>query len=207
VNAFLQIKLPWTTRNRAPIPSDLLRPAQFSALCAPIQSDLLRLARRLTRGNEDHAQDLVQESLVRGFETFLSGEYSEQGNLKAYLMRILTNLFLSELRRKKFDAGIDADTLTELPQPHSEIVPGACLFQQTLDEPLEWALAALPDALRATVLLVDVEGLEYTEAARALEVPIGTVRSRLFRARKMLYNALQTHAVENGWCSGKAPKH
>ena len=149
----------------------------------------------LTRGNEDPAQDLVQDTLIRAFEAFLREEYHDQGNLRAYLMRILTNRFLSQKRHERWDAGVDIETV---PPPLSESAE-ALLVSQALDEPLERALAALPDGLRAAILLVDIEGLEYSEAALALGIPLGTVRSRLFRARQILHQALLPCATAQGW--------
>jgi RNA polymerase sigma-70 factor, ECF subfamily len=166
--------------------------------CQEHSPDLLRLARRLTCGNEDPAQDLVQETLIRALEAFLRSEYRDQGNLRAYLMRILTNRFLSQRRQDKWSAGVDIETDTVTEAFTTESAEHATLTQ-TLDEPLERALAALPDGLRAAVLLVDIEGLEYSEAALALGIPLGTVRSRLFRARQALHQALLPCAHKRGW--------
>jgi RNA polymerase sigma-70 factor, ECF subfamily len=181
--------LPWQRKPHS------LPPEEFALRCQELAPDLLRLARRLTRGNEDPAQDLVQDALIRAFEAFLRGEYRDQGNLRAYLMRILTNRFLSQKRRDRWDAGVDVEAV---PPPQSESVE-AFLVSQALDEPLERALASLPDGLRAAILLVDIEGLEYSEAALALGIPLGTVRSRLFRARQILHQSLLPCAVAHGW--------
>lgn len=180
-----------TRRHQAPS----LTPEVFVESCQGQTASLLRLARRLTRGNEDPAQDLVQDTLIRAFEAYLRNEYDHQGNLRAYLMRILTNRFLSQRRRDRWDAAVDIDTLTFSGSESTENL----LLSELLDEPLERALATLPDGLRAAILLVDVEGLEYSEAALALGIPLGTVRSRLFRARQMLHQALLPCAVSQGW--------
>ena len=181
-----------------------LPPEEFARCCQEQTISLLRLARRLTCGNEDPAQDLVQETLIRAFEAFLREGYRDQGNLKAYLMRILTNRFLSQKRRDRWDAGVAIETLTSEQLPARLVAEAAecSLLSQTLDEPLERALAALPDGLRAAILLVDIEGLEYSEAAMALGIPVGTVRSRLFRARQILHQALLPSAHTYGWLSG-----
>lgn len=185
-------RLPWQ-RNKHSTP---LSPEAFVTCCQQQTTDLLRLARRLTRGNEDPAQDLVQETLIRALEAFLRDDYRDEGNLRAYLMRILTNRFLSQKRRDKWSAGGDTDTALE-----SLTVDAAedTALLRTMDEPLECALVALPDSLRAAVLLVDIEGLEYGEAARALGIPLGTVRSRLFRARQLLHQTLLPCAHQHGW--------
>ena len=173
----------------------------FAALLLEHEGDLLRAARRLCRGNDDQAQDLVQDALVRAYQAFLDGQYHEGPHTRAWLVRILTNGFINaHNRRTKWEAGMDVDTLTSGGEsgPASTHAapgdtPGASLLADTLDEPLEKALAALPDGLRLCVLLVDVEGLEYAEAATTLGVPVGTVRSRLSRARFQLHDMLQQY--------------
>ena len=180
------------------------RRAAFGALVRVHEADLLRVARRLCRGNDDRAQDLVQDTLIRAYEAFRAGRFDAQagGSTRAWLIRILTNHFINEYRRtQKWDAGLTVDTLTSggaagPPQTHAAPgdVPGQSLLAETLDEPLERALAQLSDRLRLCVLLVDVEGLEYAEAARTLGVPIGTVRSRLARARLQLQDLLTDYA-------------
>jgi RNA polymerase sigma-70 factor (ECF subfamily) len=156
-------------------------------------------------GDEDRAQDLMQDTLVRAYQAYLTGKF--QGDtLKPWLMRILTNLFINDYqRRKKFDANVDFDTLTASgetgpTQTHAaaDDVPGARLMADTLDEELEHALHMLPDALRLCVVLVDMEGLEYVEAAKILNVPVGTIRSRLSRARMRLHDLLQDFARRKG---------
>jgi RNA polymerase sigma-70 factor (ECF subfamily) len=173
----------------------------FGALLLQHEADLLRVARRLCRGNDDLAQDLVQDALVRAYQAFLDGQYREGPNARAWLVRILTNGFINTYnRRTKWEAGLDVDTLTaggEIGPASTHAAasdtPGANLLAGTLDEPLEKALAALSDSLRLCVLLVDVEGLEYTEAAAALCIPVGTVRSRLSRARFQLHEMLEQY--------------
>ena len=134
----------------------------------------------------------------------MAGKFQEGGNLKAWLTRILVNIYLNDYQRKqKWDAGVTVEHLTsggeggpESTHAAEETVPGATLMANTLDEPLEKALAALPEGFRLCVLLVDVEGMEYVEAAAALGVPVGTVRSRLARARFKLHELLADYARE-----------
>ncbi len=173
----------------------------YADIAHSCEGDLLRAARRLC-SNEDWAQDLVQDALVRGYEAFLEGRFQTGTNAKAWLVRILTNSFINDYRRKKkWEAPLDVDTLTcsgevgpvslrasENDQPES------ALLTSTLDEPLERALAGLSEELRICVVLVDIEGMEYAEMARALEIPIGTVRSRLSRARLLLHSQLLGYA-------------
>jgi RNA polymerase sigma-70 factor (ECF subfamily) len=152
----------------------------------------------MCRGHEDRAQDLVQDALVRGYEAFILGRFREGSNDRAWLFRILTNGFINETRRRARGAEIDLETLTaggevvpEGLRARPEDQPEPALMASLLEEPLERALAALSDEARIVVLLVDVEQLSYQEAARALGVPVGTVRSRLSRARLQLHQRLQ----------------
>ena len=178
------------------------RRAAFGVLALRHEGDLLRTARRLCRGDDDRAADLVQDTLVRSYEAYRDNRFLEGTNPRPWLMRILTNLFINDYnRRHKWEAGVDVDTLTSggeagPPQTHAPAseVPGVSLLESVLDEELEMALALLTEPLRLCVLLVDVEGFEYAEAAAILGVPIGTVRSRLARARMRLEDLLSDWA-------------
>ncbi len=179
------------------------RRVAFGALARAQEGNLLRAARRLCRGDDDRAQDLMQDALLRAYEAFAAGRFREDSATPwPWLLRILTNLFINDYnRRRKWDAGVDLDTLTasgesgpaETHAPAAD-VPGQALMAATLDEELEAALASLPETMRVCVVLVDMEGLEYAEAAKVLKIPIGTVRSRLARARMLLYDRLQDYA-------------
>lgn len=158
---------------------------------------MLRVARRLCQGREDDAQDIVQETLLRGYEAFIDGRFDESTNARAWLLCILNNIFLNEARRRKRQVDADVETLIDQGAEHpgsrqfaSSEQPEQALMQQALDEPLAIAMASLTPDLRLCVVLVDMEGLEYAEVAKALQIPVGTVRSRLSRARIQLYNHL-----------------
>jgi len=182
------------------------RRAAFGALARGHESDLLRLARRLCRGDDDRAQDLVQDALVRAYEAYIGGRFQPGGSARAWLMRILTNLFINDYRRRnKWESGLDLDALTASGEAGpaqtraaDSDVPGVTLLAGILDEELEKALAMLSEGLRLCVLLVDVEGLDYAEAASVLKVPVGTVRSRLSRARMRLEDLLSDYARRKG---------
>jgi RNA polymerase sigma-70 factor (ECF subfamily) len=182
------------------------RRERFARLAMTYEADMLRTARRLTGGNEDRAQDVVQDSLVRAYAAFLDGQFddAEPARARAYLLRIVTNLFINDYRRRtKWEAGVDVDTLTaggetgpEATHAAAGDVPGAALLSGTLDEALERALEMLSDGLRLAVLLVDIQEYTYEEAAAALKVPVGTIRSRLARARFQLQESLRSWAQE-----------
>lgn len=183
------------------------RRASFAALAQTHEVGLLRTARRLCRGDEDRAQDLVQDALIRAYEAYAGGKFRDGLNVRAWFLRILTNLYINDYhRRQRHGAELDLDTLTASGETGPEAthaapadVPGEALLAGTLDEALEKALASLSDGLRLCVLLVDVEGLDYAEAAEALNVPIGTVRSRLSRARFQLHAQLVEFGRERGY--------
>jgi RNA polymerase sigma-70 factor, ECF subfamily len=175
----------------------------FSGMAAENEAKLLRLARRLCYGDEDRAQDLVQDTLIQGYRAYVNGKFREGTNAGGWLMRILTNDFLMQCRREKHRTEFDLDSLIAdgklLPNSlHANAGdrPDTALLTRTLDEELEQALAALPPEQRACVVLVDMEELSYAEAAQMLAVPIGTVRSRLFRAHEKLAVLLGSDAAQ-----------
>ena len=153
---------------------------------------LYNVAYRLT-GNDDDARDLVQESLLRvrrGLETY------QPGSLEGWLARIVTNVFLDEVRRKR------RRPETALPDDPERVLPteaGADEVSSSsgLSVEIQAALAALPEEFRVPVVLRDVADRTYEEIAESLGVPVGTVRSRLHRGRRLLRTALvQSGVVE-----------
>lgn len=146
---------------------------------------LYSLAFRLT-GNHHDAQDLVQEVLLRvrrGLATY------RPGNLEGWLSRITTNAFLDDVRRRKRRP---TDPLPDEPERVLEGSPDATvqLAREQLPQHLQDALAALPPEFRAPVVLKDVLGYSYEEIAGILDVPVGTVRSRIHRGRARLREAV-----------------
>jgi RNA polymerase sigma-70 factor, ECF subfamily len=172
------------------------RRAAYEEIIRLCQAELLRVSRRLCSGREDQAQDLVQEALVRGYEAFLDGRFRNGTNARAWLLRILTNLFINDYRRRKRWEAPGGVSEAEAPGTDK---PESALLDQALDERLEKALASLTPELCACVVLVDVEGWDYAEAAAALGIPIGTVRSRLSRARFQLHAKLFDYAQSKRW--------
>lgn len=128
------------------------RRSVYAKIIRQYEGSLLRAAKRLCAGQEDRAQDMVQDALIRGYEAFLDGRFEEGTNARAWLLRILTNLFLVDYRkRKRWEADVDLDTLTAggetgpvCMQAGTADVPDLALLESVLDEPLERALAALP---------------------------------------------------------------
>jgi RNA polymerase sigma-70 factor (ECF subfamily) len=146
---------------------------------------LYTVAYRLT-GNHDDAQDLVQEVLLRvrrGLATY------QPGSLEGWLSRITTNAFLDEVRRRKRRP---LEVVPDLPDRTLAVDadPDETLARTRLPADVQAALAALPDEYRAAVVLCDVVGLDYAEIAVSLDIPPGTVRSRIHRGRALLRKAL-----------------
>lgn len=171
---------------------------------------MLRAALRLCRGDLDRAQDLVQDALVRAYQAYLDGRFREGTNARAWLLRILTNAFLNEYRQqRRHGERVDLETVTgggeggpEALQASPGDIPGRALLDGTLDEALERALAALSPDQRLCVVLVDIEELDYVQAAAALRIPVGTVRSRLSRARLRLQGLLASYGREQRLIEG-----
>ena len=149
---------------------------------------LYNVAYRLA-GNDDDAQDLVQEALIRvrrGLERY------EPGSLEGWLARIVTNVFLDEVRRRKRRP---TDALPDDPERVLPTTPAADEVPTGLSNEIESALLSLPDEFRVPVVLCDVSDLSYEQIAATTGVPIGTVRSRLHRGRRMLRAALTADGV------------
>ena len=149
---------------------------------------LYNVAYRLA-GNDDDAQDLVQESLIRirrGLERY------EPGSLQGWLARIVTNVFLDEMRRRK-RRPTDA-----LPDDPGSVLPPSAAADEVytgLSIEIQHALDELPEEFRVPVVLCDVGDLSYEQIAATTGVPIGTVRSRLHRGRRLLRAALTADGV------------
>ena len=178
------------------------RRAVFTRVILPHEGDLARSARRLCGGDEDRAQDLVQDALVRAYRACLSGRFRENVNPWAWLLRIMTNLYINDYHRRcRWEARTDINSPTVCKKMMEASrwaapadMPGVALLAGTLNEDLEQALMLLPEILRRCVVLVDLDGHEYAEAARILGIPVGTVRSRLSRAHGKLFRLLEDYA-------------
>lgn len=185
------------------------RRVAFAVLFDQNETALLRAARRLCAGNEDQAQDLVQDAMVKGYTAFIAGRFQEGTHARAWLVRILTNTFINGYHHKKrWEDPSDIDALELDGVASMRAAPGdqpeTALLAGAMDEPVERAVAALSPDLRACIELVDIGELDYAEAAQTLDIPIGTVRSRLFRARQQLHRALYPYAERRGLIPGRA---
>lgn len=166
---------------------------------------LYRTALRLSRNPQD-AEDLVQETFLNAFRSL--DRFEEGTNLRAWLFRILNNAFISQYRRRKRRPSSSIEDVTEYylydhlveggAAPRSEN-PEQEVLDRIGDEAVLRALEDLPVEFRQVELLADVEGFSYREIADILNIPIGTVMSRLYRARRRLQKLLWQEARELGY--------
>lgn len=178
---------------------------QFSELAMEHMSSLYGAALRMTRNPAD-AEDLVQETYLKAYRAFHS--FQEGTNLKAWLYRILTNTFINTYRAKKRRPEMsEIEDVEDLYLYHrlgglEAATAGRSAEDQVLerftDDEVKAALEALPDTFRMAVLLADVEGFSYKEIAEIMDIPIGTVMSRLHRGRRALQKALYDFGIEHG---------
>ena len=167
---------------------------------------LYRTALRMTRSEAD-AEDLVQETYIRAFR--FREQFTPGTNLKAWLFRILTNTFINSYRKKQREPVTVQDDEIEdwylydrLGASGVEASAEAEVLDRLPDEEVQRALEALPEGFRMAVLLADIEGFSYKEIAEILDIPIGTVMSRLHRGRKALQKALWETMRERGLVAG-----
>jgi RNA polymerase sigma-70 factor (ECF subfamily) len=171
---------------------------------------LYRTALRMTRSEAD-AEDLVQETYIKALR--FREQFTPGTNLKAWLFRILTNTFINTYRRRQtqpeFTELEDVDEfslyrrMSDLRTSSAPGDPEATLLDGLVDTQVKDALAELPEKFRSVVLL-DVEGFSYKEIAEMLDIPIGTVMSRLHRGRKFLQKRLLDLAQKRGIAAVRA---
>ena len=169
----------------------------FAEKATPYMDQLYSHALRLTKNPAD-AEDLVQETYLKGYKAFNS--FKDGTNLRAWLFRILTNSFINAYRKKQrsFDEqeveDIEAiNTLSSADyssNTHLGISAEDALFERLTDDEIQTAIDSLPETYKDVVLLADVQGFSYKEIAEILDVPDGTVMSRLHRARAKLKDLL-----------------
>jgi RNA polymerase sigma-70 factor (ECF subfamily) len=184
---------------------DLARPG-FTDEALPWLDAIYRFALRLTAGNRAEADDIVQETFLRAYRhwhTFQRGT-----SARAWLFTIARNVFLRLRERQARTPETVASELDFDPAAVSagdvlhdvmELDPERRFFNSFIDEEVVSAVERLPQDFREVVVLSDVEGLNYAEIAEIVGVPLGTVKSRLYRGRRLLQRALLDYAVEMGY--------
>jgi RNA polymerase sigma-70 factor (ECF subfamily) len=163
---------------------------------------LYRVALRLS-GNPADAEDLVQEAMLRAYRSW--DRFTLGTNAKGWLLTILRNLFINEYRRRRrHPETVDLDTIEPFAVfENVQEDPQGAFFDRIVDDEVLRAVDQLPEVFREAVMLSDVEGLSYEEIATVLDVPVGTVKSRLYRGRRMLQGKLYQYAVSMGYIKGR----
>jgi RNA polymerase sigma-70 factor, ECF subfamily len=189
-------------RSQTAAPEDPAVRARFERDVLPLLPNLYGAALRLTRNPQD-AEDLVQEAYLRAFRGF--GSFQEGTNLRAWMYRILTNTFINSYRkRQRQPVTVSDDDIEDwylydkLGESGVEASAESEVLEKIPDEDVQKALEDLPENFRMAVILADVEGFSYKEIAEILDIPIGTVMSRLHRGRKALQKALWDTVRERG---------
>jgi RNA polymerase sigma-70 factor (ECF subfamily) len=175
----------------------------FAEQALPYMSSLYSAALRMTRNPSD-AEDLVQETYLKAYRAFEG--FEEGTNLKSWLYKILTNTFINAYRaRRRRPQETELDDVEDLylyrrlgAADQAAVGRSAedLVLERLSESDVKAAIESLPEPFRLAVLLSDVEGFSYKEIAEILDVPIGTVMSRLHRGRKALQKVLHGYAVE-----------
>ena len=182
---------------------------EFEQLAMKHVDPLYSAALRLTRNDRD-AEDLVQETFLRAYRFF---ERFERGtNIKAWLFKILTNTFINKYRRtvkeRSIVEGPEQDTVqaqvASRETGDQAADPERWFFDRLLSDEVLRAVDALPLDFRMVVILADLQEFSYREIADILDVPVGTVMSRLYRGRRLLQKALAQYAVDSGFAAEDA---
>ena len=182
---------------------------RFEKDALPHLQELYASALRMTRQKES-AEDLVSEVYSRAWKSF--DQFQPGTNLRAWLYKILTNTYINHYRQKQRqpafleldkpedDQGSNGGSLYEriADSKHSSENPEQVLMRHILDHDLTQAIDHLPEEFRIVVILSDVQNFSYQDIANMLDIPIGTVRSRLWRGRRLLQQVLWQQAVETG---------
>ncbi len=174
----------------------------FEEEIIPHLDAMYNFALRLTSDPSD-AEDLVQDTIVKAFRFFSS--YEKGTNAKAWLFRILKNSYINNYRKQsKQPNQVDYDEVSTFYETiRAERTDTSDLedkmFRDLIDDDISQALEELPEDFRTVVLLCDIEGFTYEEIANMLDVPIGTIRSRLHRGRNLLKAELKEYAEKRGF--------
>lgn len=192
------------------LPHKQAQATEFEALVHPLLDRLYGTAVRLT-GDPTQAEDLVQDACLRAWRFF--DKYEPGTNFRAWLFKVMTNLYLNQVRNESRRP--ETTDIEDLDQRYNEVVheyvmgrsqsPERLALERIEAEFVRTTIDALPEMYRVPVVLCDLEGFTYREIADMLEVPIGTIMSRLFRGRKKLQIELMEYARSQGYVVKEQP--
>ena len=182
----------------------------FQSVVVPYVDALYNTALRMTRNPQD-AEDLVQETYLKAYKYY--DKFTEGTNLKAWLFRILKNTFINNYRKKQqeppknafdeiedaFEKHISSEAGGRIPSPEENAL------EDVLDDEVQHAMDSLPDDYRMVVVLADLEDFSYQEISQILDIPVGTVMSRLYRARRRLESEMLHYAQDHGYIRSRDP--
>ena len=190
-------------------PANTTNDTIFEKELLPHVGALQTFAYHLTYNQED-ADDLVQETYLKAYR-FID-KYEKGTNAKAWLFKILKNAYINEYRKRvKQPTKVDFEDIVAFHDTDDDRVSGYSdlreeIFLHMMGDEVTSAINSLPLDFRTVILLCDIEGFTYEEIAAIIDVPIGTVRSRLFRARNLLKEKLTVYAQEHGYTDMRGQK-
>ncbi len=179
--------------------NDRIKRENFEREAIPHLDLLFGYGLRLT-GDSQQAEDLVQNAMLKAYRSW--HQYQMGTNVRAWLMTILRNCFINEYRKaSRAGVHIDVDEIerTTVLDDDEKSDPENLFFDQIVDDEILRAIDELPHDFRETLVLSDMQSLSYAEIAKVTSVPVGTVKSRLFRARHALRRKLSGYAVAMGY--------
>lgn len=178
--------------------------AEFEALVMPHLEALYGTAVRMTR-NPQEADDLLQDACLKAYR-FLD-KFQRGTNFKAWIFKIQTNVFINRYRKLQRDREVRSEVQTDGHHAHilaqgptrDALRPEDTILDHLMSEDIQQALEKLPPDFRMAIILSDVEEFSYKEIAEIMDCPVGTVMSRLYRARRQMQRLLYRHAVDRGF--------
>jgi RNA polymerase sigma-70 factor (ECF subfamily) len=183
----------------------------FADEALPWMDAVHRFALRLTRGDGDRAADLVQETFLKAYRSWDS--FQRGSHCRSWLFTICKNTHLHimgmaatrhEISETQLEVDVDSLAVQDVHDYAQHQNANRSVFDDTLDERVVAAIDALPDDYRDALVLSDLADLNYGEISTVLDIPIGTVKSRLFRARRQLQKSLIDYAAEAGFTLGRS---
>jgi RNA polymerase sigma-70 factor (ECF subfamily) len=176
---------------------------EFQALIETHLDGMFRVAMRYTR-DKAHAEDLVHDTIVRALR--FQDRFERGTNFKAWIYTVLTHTFIHRYRRQKrereiLEGATQEDVASQLRSEEARLLaadPEVAYVENMLSDDVVKALDSLPEDFRTVVVLCDLEGLPYKDIAEAVDCPVGTVMSRLYRGRRLLEQKLAGLAIERG---------
>lgn len=188
-----------------------LKKAGFAEEALPCMDAVYRFAMRLTAGNTSEAEDLVQDTFLRAYRSWET--YTQGTSCRSWLFTICRNLFLRSRERAArtpehtatdLDMNVEAVASATIFGRMYDADPAQSYFDSFVDAEVLRAVESLPPEFREVVVLSDLEGLAYQEIADVIESPLGTVKSRLYRGRRLLAERLYEYALDMGYVRGGA---